>query len=279
MNGPLSQKVLGENKMKFLSYSLLSAILVLFGSVIQGYADEVDNQKIRGYLQMAYDKNVDISIEQLPICSSGVEAIARAQNRAKLGTNEGIADALVIATKYIELSPSTWESDFLRLSLALNHAAIGDFKSAAESAEAALAKNDFGRLQVDSDAALEWLRGNFGKENFSRSCQDHMHRVAAAYYMDHVNPPQYDFARRHIELIGNTKIREIILNQLSSREPDNKDSIRNESNKGQVKHENSVLGNSKEKQVTREWSQSYWYFGIGSLLSLTILIYYYKGKR
>lgn len=267
------------NYMKLLAHIIFCIFFVLFVGAINGNADEVNDLKVNGYLQMAYDKKSDIAREKLPQCSVGVEAIARAQNRAKLGTNEGISDALSIASKHIESSPSTWESDFLRLSLALNHAALGDFKSAVQSAEAALAKNDFNRLQVGSDPALHWLRENFGAENFSRSCQDHMHRVAAAYYMDHTNPPQIDSARLHIGLIANEKIRESVLKQLSYRESDIENPAGASPNKEKVSNEDSGLKDPEKRKLNRGWSNSYLYFGIACLIGLALWLYYCKARR
>jgi hypothetical protein len=203
--------------MKSLSRLFVSVVLVYFGSLTLGLADEENNLRIKGYLQMAYDKKVDIDSQQTPECSSGVKAIARMQNRSKLGTKEGILDAVAIASEYIESSPTTWESDFLRLSLALNNAALGDSESAAKSAEAALARNDFKRLQVYPDTALQWLRENFGNENFSQSCQDYMHQVAVSYYMDFAESPEYGTARRHIDSIENSKLRNSLLKQLNYR--------------------------------------------------------------
>ncbi|RYZ91289.1 MAG: hypothetical protein EOP06_07040 [Proteobacteria bacterium] len=203
--------------MKSLSRLFVSIVLVYFGSLTLGVADEENNLRIKGYLQMAYDKKMDIDRQQPPKCSSGVKAIARMQNRSKLGTKEGISDAVAIASEYIDSSPTTWESDFLRLGLALNYAALGDSESAAKSAEDALARNDFKRLQVYPDAALQWLRESIGNENFSRSCQDSMHQVAASYYMDFAESPEHDTARRHIEAIGHSKLRDSLLKQLSYR--------------------------------------------------------------
>lgn len=152
--------------MKKVKNSFVLLCITCGACPISAHGDEVNDLKIRGYLQLAYDKGTSIESHEPPNCSFGVSVIAKAQNRAKVGTKEGINDALTLATNYIQSSPTTWESDFLRLSLALNYAASGDSRSAAEAAEQALAKIDFKRLQNNPDVALQWLREKFGKEKF-----------------------------------------------------------------------------------------------------------------
>lgn len=278
------------NKMNSLSCLFVSVVFVYFGSLALGLADEENNLRIKGYLQMAYDKKVDIDSRETPECSSGVKAIARMQNRSKLGTKEGISDAVATASEYIDSLPTTWESDFLRLSLALNYAALGDFRSAAKSAEAALAKNDFKRLQTYPDPALEWLRENFGKENFSQSCQDHMHQVAVSYYMDFAESPEHEVAHRHIESIENSKLRDSLLKQLSFRKLGNENHLEDDSNGekiADIKNLNEVReikeriieGKKKDRSIDRNWKQAYWRFGLAGGAILTVILYFIVKKR
>jgi len=250
-------------------------LLLLINCQTPVFADDND-LLVRGYLEMAYEQNSSIEGKQTPDCSEGVRAIANAQQSAKDGSKEGIERALSISQKYVESSPPSWESDILKIGIALNGAALGDFERGAFAAERALKEVDFDRLQSGNDNALVWLREKFAGERFAQSSKDYMHRLAAAYYMDYSMPKIYDSARSHLELISDAKTREALLAQLDYRirEEPLSENISTQSNDSTAP--TKVKGKTVDRQI---WTDRRWLIASIVFVSGILMVVYFWSSR